>query len=97
MVLILLNSRYNAKDFNAHALNVAIQYQDDELLLELLSIQSHVDIERKLVYHGIQHKTNFSYFLKPAAGNNYRYNNIFPQQSTAIDWNFENCQLSEIR
>lgn len=90
-------SRYNAKDYNAHALSVAIEYQDEELLSILLSIQSHVDLERKLLYRGIQHKTNFGYFSKPAAGNNYRYNNIFPQQSTAIDWNFINCELSEIR
>lgn len=94
--IIFFFFRFSAKDHNALALNVAIQHQDDELISALLSIQSHVDTERKLEYRGIQHRTNCSYISRVQTKHSYRYNNIFPQHSTAIDWNFSNCQLSEI-
>lgn len=90
-------SRYGAKDFNSNALSIAISNQDNELMSSLLSIQSHSDAERKLIQTSIQADTNFSYASKKISGKQYSYNNIFPRNSTAIDWNCHNCHLTELR
>lgn len=90
--------RFGAKDTNSCAIKIAIGNADDDLIQCLLARHSHEDNEHKLnendLLTGIGTNCNLGQTL-PSYCNTYC--NIFPTNPTVIDWNFNNCQLQEIK
>lgn len=86
--------RFGAKDFNCCAIKIACNNANEELIHCLLARYSHRDPEYKLNETDLLTGSNLGETL-PSYCNTYC--NIFPTQSTVINWNFETCQLNEIK
>lgn len=86
--------RFGAKDTNAYAIKIACTNADDDLIHCLLARHSHEDPEHKLNEIDLLTGSNLGQTL-PSYCNTYC--NLFPTNPTVIDWNFNNCQLQEIK
>lgn len=94
IVLLRVTCRFGAKDFNANAIKIACSIANDELIHCLLARCSHRDTEHKLNETDLLIDCNLGETL-PSYCNTYC--NLFPTHPTVINWNFETCQLNEIR
>lgn len=86
--------RFGAKDMNSCAIKIAITNADENSIQCLLARHSHEDPEHKLNENDLLTGSNLGQTL-PSYCNTYC--NLFPTNPTVIDWNFNNCQLNEIK
>lgn len=86
--------RFGAKDFDSGAIKIACASSLEDLIQCLLARQSHRDPEHKLNEMDLLTGGNLGQRL-PSYCNTYCH--IFPTYPTAINWNFGNCQLNEIK
>lgn len=86
--------RFGAKDANYFAIKIACANSDEDLIHCLLARHSHEDPEHKLNETDLLTGSNLGQTL-PSYCNTYC--NLFPTNTTVINWNFNNCQLHEIK
>lgn len=86
--------RFGAKDVNSCAIKIACTNADEDLIHCLLARHSHEDPEHKLNESDLLTGSNLGQTL-PSYCNTYC--NLFPTNPTVINWNFNNCQLQEIK
>lgn len=86
--------RFGAKDLNSGAIKFSIAAADQSLISSLLARECHVDTEYKLNDKDLLLDGNLGETV-PSFCNSYR--NLFPTNPTVINWNFRNCQLSQIK
>lgn len=93
-ILTELLLRFGTKDINSGAIKLSIGIADDRFLHSLLSRECHIDLEHKLNDKDLLSDGNLGRTI-PSYCNSYR--NLFPSHPTVINWNFINCQLSELK
>lgn len=86
--------RFGAKDANYFAIKIACANADEDLIHCLLARHAHEDPEHKLNETELLTGSNLGQTL-PSYCNTYC--NLFPTNTTVINWNFNNCQLHEIK